>query len=419
MPGRDKVIIVGGGLAGLCCALQLHRDKIPFLILEGSNAVGGRVRTDLHEGFLLDRGFQIFLTAYPEAQAVLNYEKLQLKPFYPGSIVWKSGQFHKMADPFRKPIDALISLFNPVGNVHDKFAVAGLRQDILDDSNDDTKCDTGDTLSMLKQRGFSDEMIKSFFRPLFAGIFLENKLETSNEVFNFVFKMLAKGDNVLPSAGMQAIPAQIAQQLPAENICLLHKVARVDGNSVKMNTGEVFEGKAVVIATEEPECRRLLGLAENISYRSQTCLYFSADEAPFDEPVIALNGESSGIVTNFAVVSNVSPNYAPPGKVLLNAVITGDSKMDDNQLEATVRDQLKSWFGTQVNDWKHLRTYRVKYSLPDQTQEARLRVDRSSRCGNSLYYCGDYLENGSINGAMKSGRKVAELVKSEIFSLAK
>ena len=71
------------------------------VVLEAGDGVGGRVRTDAVDGFLLDRGFQIFLTSYPEAQEALDYPALDLRPFYAGALVRWAGGFHRVADPLR------------------------------------------------------------------------------------------------------------------------------------------------------------------------------------------------------------------------------------------------------------------------------------------------------------------------------
>jgi len=417
---KDSVIIVGGGIAGLTCAIYLHKERIPFVLLEGSDAVGGRVRTDMVRGFLLDRGFQIFLSAYPEAKEILDYDGLQLQAFYPGAMIWSNGSMHKVADPFRRPIDAASSIFNPIGSLGDKIKMAGLQESVISKNRSgvatisDTLREETTTLSRLAEIGFSSNMTEKFFRPFFSGIYLEPDLQSSSLMFDFVFKMLAEGDNTLPSTGMQAIPRQMAQQLPGDKICLLHKVTHVDANTVKLSSGETIQGKLVVIATEEPMCKQLLGKEAKVDFRSQTCIYFSADKAPFEDPILVLDGDGSGPVNNFVVPSNVASTYAPPGKALLNAVVTGDPDMNDDELEQAARKQMTNWFGNQVSNWNHLRTYRIKYSLPDQTPQAKAKVDRSYMIDDQTFFCGDYVETGSINGAMMSGRKVAELVKAKL-----
>ena len=95
------VLIIGAGIAGLTAARLIFEQGFSCLLLEASDAVGGRVKTDEHEGFLLDHGFQVLLTAYPEAQALLNYDFLALQPFYNGSLIWTGENFQKVADPWR------------------------------------------------------------------------------------------------------------------------------------------------------------------------------------------------------------------------------------------------------------------------------------------------------------------------------
>ncbi|MCA9803055.1 MAG: FAD-dependent oxidoreductase [Cyanobacteria bacterium HKST-UBA02] len=423
MSERVEVAIVGGGLAGLCCARTLANRNIPCLVLEASDQVGGRVRTDLVDGFLLDRGFQIFLTAYPEARAVLNYEALSFRPFAPGAIVAAGGgAFHKLSDPWKRPLAALETFMAPVGNPADKVKVGVLRtrarmmtvEQIFAQKND---CSTE---AHLEQEGFSTSMIEMFFRPFFRGIFLDDSLETSRRMFDFVFAMLASGDNVLPANGMGDIPRQIAEALPEGTVRLGAPVASVKPNLIRLVTGEEIACDRVVLATEEPVTRKLLGLAGKSTGRAQTTVYFACnDEPPFREPMIVINGEGKGIVNNLSIQSNVAPTYAPPGRSLVAASCVGDVALSDDALLAAVRSQLAGWYGAAaVNSWSHLRTYRIEYSLPDQSPGAldRRRAALSEVRGISV--CGDFLENGSINGAMVSGRKAAEALIGELAAVS-
>lgn len=415
MKSKDKVVIIGGGLAGLCCARVLHKQGVNFTLLEASNAVGGRVRTDRVDGYLLDRGFQMFLSAYPEAKSVLNYDALDLRPFVPGAMVRAAGKFHQLSDPFRCPMQAIETLFSSVGTINDKLSVAKLRLTLTTDGKE-WQHSKETTIAALNKFGFSSEMIEKFFRPLFAGIFLDSDLNTAASMFAYVFKVLANGDNVLPSQGMQSIPVQIAKSIPPNSIQLNQPVASVEPGVVKLATGEKIDCRAAVIATEEPKCRELLGQSASTDYRSQVCVYFSADEAPFSEAKVVLNGESNGLVTNFVVPSNVSSTYAPQGKALIAAVLVGNAEHSDSQLETAVRKEMSEWFGSQVSKWNHLRTYRINYALPNQEPEALASVERSYASSNRIFVCGDYKETGTINGAMKSGRAAAEaLLAANLF----
>jgi len=188
MNERPQVLIIGAGLAGLSCAWHLHQAGVSFQILEASSSVGGRVQTDVCDGFLLDRGFQVLLTAYPEARAMLDYSDLALNNFYPGAMVRVADTFHRVADPFRHPIDAAANIFSPVGTLADKLRIATLRHRVLTGKRaelferPETK-----TLEALQNEGFSEAIIRTFFRPFLGGVFLDPELNTSSRLLNFYF----------------------------------------------------------------------------------------------------------------------------------------------------------------------------------------------------------------------------------------
>src|SRR5436309_5125392 len=239
---EPDVVIVGAGLAGLCCGRRLAQCGIPFRILEASDGVGGRVRTDLVDGFRLDRGFQLYLSAYPEGRRVLDLAALDLKPFVRGALVWHGGRFHRTADPRSEPLTAARSLFNPVGSPRDKLRLVRLfweidRGPLARQFEKDERL----TLDLLRWPGrFSPAMIDRQFRPLFGGMFLERELSTSSRFFRFVFRMLADGPAAVPALGMQTIPDQIAAKLPAGAIRLGTVVERVGEREVALAGGETI-----------------------------------------------------------------------------------------------------------------------------------------------------------------------------------
>ena len=242
------VLIVGAGMAGLACAFTLHRAGIPFLIFDRGNDVGGRVRTDEVDGYRLDRGFQVLLTAYPEAQRFLDYEKLNLQACYPGSKVWFENRFHRVADPFRHPIDGVKSLLTPIGSLGDKLRVGMMRMGLLSSR---TMTDDCSTINALDHMGFGNSMINRFWKPFMRGVFLENELSTTIRKFEETFRFFSKGDTVLPKKGIGEIPRQLAGQLPREHILLETEISKVDSNSVESSDGAKWEGRAVVLATDD------------------------------------------------------------------------------------------------------------------------------------------------------------------------
>jgi len=410
-----EILIIGAGLAGLCCARTLHQAGIPVQILEASDGVGGRVRTDKVEGFLLDRGFQVLQTAYPEARRVLDYPSLNLKPFYPGALVYCDGRLHRVGDPLRQPRHALSTIFSPIGTLADKLRLARLRWRVSQGSLEDLfhRPETS-TLKTLKTQGFSDSMIERFFRPFFSGVFFDQELASSSRMFEFVFRMLAEGDTALPTGGIGAIPAQLAESLPEGSIRTNAPVARVEeGKAVLASGGEVL-GNKVVLATDGGETARLLGKTNPFVTMSCACLYFAAPKPPVADPILILDGENTGPVTNLAVVSNVARSYAPPGFSLMQATVVGNPELPDPDLENKSREQLTRWFGPEVGGWRLLRIYRLTNALPDQRPPTPDPLSQPVRVNSWLFVCGEYQSLSSIHWAMVSGRRAAEAILQDL-----
>lgn len=414
------VIIVGAGLAGLTCARHLQRRDVPCTVVEASDGVGGRVRTDVVDGFRLDRGFQVMLSAYPETRRELDYDALDLRPFYDGALVRHNGAFHRIADPFRHPFDAPRTLFSPVGTLGDKLRVARARQSLTSMSVSEIMAQPETTtIKALRSRwGFSQVMVDRFFRPFFGGIFFDRSLKASSRMFEFIFKMFSEGQTVLPARGIEAIPQQIAGHLASGTVRLNTKVASIDGETVTLDDGTSVEGRAVVVATEAPEAHRLIGDVQPTESRSTTCLYFAASDSPLDIPALVLNGDGTGPVNNVSVLSDVAPSYAPEGQSLISVVVVGDPPETGEELQRAVRDQLIDWFGLKAGGWEHLRTDRIPYALPEQKPPFLSPPERPVRRRPGLYVCGDHTRTASLNGALASGRAAARAVVADRPKLA-
>jgi len=411
MSTHSDVLIIGGGLAGLCCALRLHQSGLSFQVLEASDGVGGRVRTDKVQGFLLDRGFQVLLTAYPEARKVLDYDALNLHPFYPGALIRYKGRSHRFADPWRHPIDGIMGLFSVIGTVSDKLKIRKLRKQVLSGSLQDLyDRPENTTLQALRNLGFSENMIDCFFRPFIGGVFFDPNLGVSSRMFEFGFRMFSMGDTALPSCGMGAIPEQIAARLPEGTVRTEARVESIQEDGVTLKSGEKIKAQAVVLATEGPEAARLLGDKEKSGSRSVTCLYFETNEPPLSEPLLVLNGEGRGPINSLCCPSSVAPSYAPKGKSLVSVTIIGNPDQTDQQLESAVRRQLTEWFGSGVNGWRYLCTYRILHALPLQVPPVSDPTSRSHQSRPGLFVCGEYDNIASIQWAMVSGRQAAEAV---------
>jgi phytoene dehydrogenase-like protein len=414
--GGGDVYVVGAGLAGLRCARRLHERGVTATVLEAGDAVGGRVRTDRVDGFLLDRGFQVLLTAYPEARSVLDYRELELHPFYPGALVWTGGRFVTVADPFRRRLDGLRTLVASVGGLGDKLKLASLRRRVVAGSLEELfarpEISTGQALA---RDGFSDEMVDRLLRPLFGGLLLDRELGASSRMFEFLYRMLALGEAALPTRGMAAIPEQLANGLPPGCVHLGQKVAEVGDGGLVLAAGERLRARAVVVATDGPTATGLLGEGAAPASAAACCLYFAADRAPIDEPVLVLDGDGAGPVNHLCVPSAVAPTYAPAGAALVSATVLERPGLPRGaDLEAAVLGQLADWFGSSVVGWRHLATYQIPHAQPAQPPGALDPPARPVRVRPGVYVCGDHRDNASIDGALTSGRRAADAVLEDL-----
>ncbi len=409
------VIIIGAGLAGLSCAVRLTTAGKSVLLLEATDRVGGRVRTDVVDGFVLDHGFQVLLTAYPACRELLDYSTLRLRAFDPGALVRHGGKFSLLGDPWRRPRQAISTALSPVGTFADKLRIAKLRHQSRQGSLEDLyQRPNISCLQRLQQTGFTAGMIDQFFRPFLGGVFLDESLSVSSRMLEFVFRMFAEGEIAVPAEGMAAIPRQLAERLPDGMIRLSTTVASLDGRQVRLTDGTALAANHVVIATESNAAARLLSLDELATpWRTNTTFYYAADHAPDDRKLLMLRGDETGPVQTAVVLSNVASEYAPKGKSLLSVSVgEGVSTENLDTVDQSIRRQLAEWFGVDVDSWTRLRIYEVPYALPCGSMETiTASVDAPSLGGPSgVYVCGDHRETPSIQGAMNSGLRVADAI---------
>jgi phytoene dehydrogenase-like protein len=430
------VAIVGAGLAGLSCALRLESAGCSVLLLEAEDAPGGRVRTDSLRGFRLDRGFQVLLTGYPEAEHLLDYKTLRLRPFARGALVRQGGRFHRFADPFRDSMGAALGLlFDPVVTLGDKLRVGKLRSHVNRRSIPDlftTKETT--TRECLKSFGFSERMVDRFFEPFLGGIFLERELVTSSRYFQFLFRLFSFGDVAVPEQGMEMIPRQLAVRLKADTLLTQTPATalRRERNGIVVETGGQADktgsihARTVVLALPEPQSRTLLATLslrgrqlgrESPAWNRTTTFYYAAHRPPVAGPILVLNGDgrNGGPVNNVAVMSQVSSAYAPPGAHLIAASVIGEAPeatAEVEKLERNVRTQLHRWFGADATRWEILAGYPIAHALPlcrhVEWQQSAPRVS------DGVFVCGDYREQPSIQGALASGRRAAEAILQQL-----
>lgn len=395
-----RVGIVGAGLAGLAAAKEATAAGHEAIVYEASDGPGGRVRTDVVDGYRLDRGFQIMLTAYPECNELLDYDRLDLRSFLAGSLVRIGAAFHRIGDPLREPKQLGSTLTAPIGSPIDKLRILSYRLKVSRGSIESLWDGVGTTAAYrFEKLGFSDRMVQSFLQPLFAGITLDHDLQGSSQVADFVFRMLSAGNAAVPAQGMGAISDQLAASLPAGTVHYGAEVERATATSIGVAGADKVSVDAVIIATDATESARLADTPDP-GWNGVTSVWLSSPIAPIDQPVLALNGTGAGPINSMAPMSHVSSAYAPEGS---NLFVVSAPTIDPDA-PAAMRKQLVDWYGPVANTYEEVRVDRIEKAQPKQLpgHDARAAVE-----ANGLFIAGDHRRDASLNGALASGRAAA------------
>jgi len=411
---KADVVVVGAGLSGLTAAYLLQRKGYKVHVFDAASQVGGRVRTERVEGFLLDRGFHLLHTAYPEFKNFIDMKLLNVKPVYNGALIRYDGDFNLLANPSKQFRDLLSTAIAGNANWKDKLKMIQLfaEANTISDKNL-LKSDDISALEYFTNKGFSDKFINSFFKPFLASTFLDNELSTPSRLALFIFKMFNKGVVGLPENGIGAVPEQIESKLKDGTVHLQSKVKKVSAAGIQLAKGDFITADRILLATNPLALSELLPeYAIDMDSKHVTCLYFATDTPPVSRPVVVLNGEDNALVNNLCVVDQIQPTYAPDGNHLVALHVTRDHDYDDEELVDEVMKEMAQWFGVKVNSWEHLKTYHIKYALPRQK---KAEIDKYAVSYNDqIVICGDHLSYGSMNAAIRSGKEAAGLLHKSL-----
>jgi phytoene dehydrogenase-like protein len=405
---RDAdVIIIGGGLTGLRAAIDLVGAGLSVLVFERAEQVGGRVSTEIVNGYKLDRGFQVVLSAYPELKTLRGVESLECRAFSSGARIRSHGRFQDFVDPRRHPEALISTLRSPLASFSDLvrlfFLSRGGRRATCSSLGIST--DEG-----LARGGFSQRFQDSFLKPFLRGVLLDPHLQADFGVSRFYLQMFAYGDALLPLSGAQGLSNLLSENIGSSHVRLRSTVNSLSKNEVALEDGESFSARKVLCATDALGAAQLGSSEQTFAHHGCATLYFSCSSPPFEEPIIVLSGEPGPIAT-LAVVTNVQPTHAPPGRHLVAVSVIGpDAALPKTTLYQRVLTQARQWYGDQVQDWAPVKSFSIPAAVV-----ARPRLSEGVLQLNGVMYAGDYLSYPSQNGALSAGRCAAAKIIEELL----
>lgn len=423
-------LIVGAGISGLTAALHLYQAGKNVCVLEASDDVGGRMKTDRVDGFLLDHGFQVYNTAYPEGKELLDFEALSLKSFYSGATIHtKDAKGRPKAtsvfDPVQHPMSLLSSLssaFSKIGTFKDKCLTLRLRYELEKNSIETFMArydvqPSQSTFDFLHQYGFTPNFVQAFFVPFFGGVFLDDDLTTSVEEFLWSYRMFCLGKAALPKDGMGTIPKQLASRLPNGCIQFQKTVKECSSSQLTLDDGQTLQAKNIVVATDVHSAKKIMKEPLEELTKGTRTFYFASDVLPSDLPILHLNGTGMGVISHWSVPSLVQSSYAPSGQYLMT-VSTNRPLSQPISPKDIVHEMIEVLGVKSASQWTHLKTYTLPYALPKLKAHKNMGHPPGAGCEyqrmqyekTGIVFCGDYMGPPSINEAIASGRRAAELI---------
>ncbi|MCE7083080.1 NAD(P)/FAD-dependent oxidoreductase [Streptomyces sp. ST2-7A] len=412
-PARPDAIVVGAGMAGLVCAADLTAAGLEVVVLEASDDVGGRMRTDRRDGFLLDRGFQVFNTGYPQVRRRMGFGGPRMYPFTPG-VVLATGRGHlRFGAPVPRPSAAATFLRGGLGPWKDVPALGLLSaRDALAPASVIKAGPDVPVRRALADAGISDALVERFFRPFLSGVFLEPDLATSARVFHLVWRSMLRGALCAPAEGIGTVPRWLAADLPEDTVRTGCPVREVTDAGVLTEDGTEIGARTVVVATDGPAAARLLPGVPAPRTRTVTTYYHAAERSPLAEPTLLLDAARHRFLSS-CVLSEAAPERAPRGVALISTSVLGE---DRPGREAEVRTALGDAYGADSSVWDPVHTVTVRGALP--AMEPPQPLSRSTRLSPGRYVCGDHRGTGSVQGAMASGARAAREVLVDLARAA-
>ncbi|MDE3723870.1 FAD-dependent oxidoreductase [Nocardiopsis sp. N85] len=412
LPERCDVVIVGAGVAGLVAAADLAAWGLDVTVLEAEESVGGRVRSTVRDGHVLDRGFQVLNTAYPAVRRHLDLDALRLHAFPKGIAVRTDRGLLRLEVSPSGALSALSLLSGSVVRPSDLVRLLRMvGADALEPSDRIKRRPETDTLTALRRSGLGVRAVNTLVRPFLTGVFLDESLSTSSRVNDLVWRSFARGRLAVPEAGVRAVTEQLAARTGGTRIILGTPVREVALGRVRTDAGSV-RARAVVVAVGPGAVTRLLPSLPAPTLRPATTYFHSRPARRYEDPLLHVDGRSerggtrlSGVMVMTATV----PSYAPPGRALIASSTVGPEQPS----EAEVRAEAARILGTDGGDWEHVDTVHVPDALPAAPPPMG-DLRRPVRLEKGLYVAGDHRDTPSLQGAMVSGDRAAAAVLADL-----
>ena len=403
---KPDILIVGAGVAGITCALKCQEEGLSFLLVEKSERVGGRLGSINEEGYVFDIGFQVFNTSYHKTKTFLDLNQLDLRVFKPGAAIYIGNKFKIISDPIRDLNKIFNTLFSGIPTLADKVRILKLKYSL---SNYSLECDTSKdvhTFIFLKEYGFSEQIISNFFKPFFAGVFLEKKLQTSSKFFKYVFSKFNQGLASIPSKGMQEIPENMLRSIDQKNLLLGSELMFLPKEKkIKLKNGLTIIPNQIILTGNSQK----LITKEDLHYNQVKTLYFSSKECPNYSEYIHIFPEEI-FINNIAFLTSISPKYSENNDNLLSVSVLEDTKASESELIHHVTDRLENIYGGNFNFLKYFNIRQATINHPVNYFDKKIKT----LADEGIYLSGDNLIHGSIEGAVISSIQVMEELKGKL-----
>ena len=419
LPGESEVVVLGAGLAGLQCARELVAAGRDVVVCEAERSVGGRIRTESIDGFLVDRGFQLLNPAYPAVRRLIDVEALGLQYFGAGAAVRTHAGLEVLADPFRATRHLGSSLRAVGAHPGELLALARWLKPVLSGAvrrrplaRHLTLHPDPRTLRESLDHAGVEGLLRTVMDRFLSGTLLDDSGATSADYARLLVKTFVAGTPGLPRAGMQSLPQQMAAEL-SDRIHLACPVETITGTagSYAVQTAEgAVRARHVVLATSGAQAQRLAGVTAPTSKGVVTEWYAApVGSVPTDPAMLFLDGRAGppGPLVNAAVISASAPTYAPAGSHLISAsALMGGHRTTPTGVE--MRQHAGELLGVPTSGWRLIRRHEIPDALP--VQPAPLSLRRTVHARDGLVVCGDHRDSGSIQGALVSGQRAAAAV---------